>query len=192
MKTRLFRILVLCCISTFLLLGGCNKFKVSKETKASTVNESLQDLGNDRLQLTVPSSYEAIRTPEQCEEVVKSRGYESGSYDAEKHTVTYVMTKDQFHKLTFELYSYIAYNTKMLNKSDSYANVRDVKYNEDYTDVTIYTKSQRIGTIERHLFQYFFDYGKMYNTYWGKPDTRIHVRFVNFESGKVLEEEYSN
>lgn len=192
MKQRRPILLFLVLTIAFLLIS-CNKFRIVIETTAAPESEAnYQVLEDNSIRLTVPSHYEAVRNQEQCDEVVKERGYRSGSYDGVKHEVTYVMSRDQFNKLTFELYSYIDRNSKLLNKSDSYANVQKVEHNEDFSEVTIYTKSKKVGTIEKHLYNFFFDNAKMYNTYWGNPEIDVHVRFVNATTGKLLEESYSN
>lgn len=144
-----------------------------------TVEKELFDV-----KLTIPADFIGETTQEELEAEAKENGYkvvlnEDGS-------ATYEMTKSQHKKMMEEIKESLVQSITEMVGSEEYPNFTDIKYNDDFTEFTITTKSTELDMMESISTFMFYMSGGLYNIYNGTPVDNVHLEFVNADSGEVI------
>ncbi len=205
MKKLLTTTLALCIATTAVACGNSNTPQTTTVTE-KTIQETtapksdlseLDAIGDVEVEkelfdvvITIPADYIGESTQEELENKAAEIGYKvvlnsDGS-------ATYTMTKSQHKRMMQELTDNINSSLDELVGSEDYPNITAIETNDDFTEFTITTKSEKLELAESFSVIGFYMYGGMYNIFNGTSFDNIHVDFVNADTGEIISSSDSN
>ena len=136
--------------------------------------------------ITLPPDFVSYESQEELDEVVKAKGYKSGTLNSDG-SVTLVMTKEQHRELMSAVSETINEGLAEMIESEDYPNITAISANDNYTVFTITTRNEEISLGETLSVLTFYLYGGMYAVFSGENVDNIHVDFVNEASGEIID-----
>ena len=144
------------------------------------------DAGLFSVTITLPQDFVSYESQEELDEVVKAKGYKSGTLNSDG-SVTLVMTKEQHRELMAAVSETIDEGLAEMIESEDYPNITAISANDNYTLFTITTRNEEISLGETLSVLTFYLYGGMYAVFSGEDVDNIHVDFVNEASGEIID-----
>ena len=144
------------------------------------------DAGLFSVTITLPQDFVSYESQEELDEVVKAKGYKSGTLNSDG-SVTLVMTKEQHRELMAAVSETIDEGLADMIESEDYPNITAISANDNYTVFTITTRNEEISLGETMSVLTFYLYGGMYAVFSGEDVDNIHVDFVNEASGEIID-----
>ncbi len=144
------------------------------------------DAGLFSVTITLPQDFVSYESQEELDEVVKAKGYKSGTLNSDG-SVTLVMTKEQHRELMAAVSETIDEGLADMIESEDYPNITAISANDNYTVFTITTRNEEISLGETLSVLTFYLYGGMYAVFSGENVDNIHVDFVNEASGEIID-----
>ena len=141
--------------------------------------------------LTIPKDYVGDKTQDDLNKLSKEMGCKSITLN-EDGSATYVMTKAQHAELMDETRTSINSSLAEMVGSDEYPNFTNIEANDDFTEFTITTKSTKLDLAESFSVIGFYMYGGMYAIFSGTEVENISVKFINADTGEVINETNSS
>ena len=124
-------------------------------------------------------------TQEKIDEGVKENGWKSGTLN-EDGSVTYVMTKAQHQELLDTTRDSLNQSLVDLINDGTYPSLTKIEANDDFTEFTVYCKSEDIGLAYMVVLNLYAE-GGMYGIVSGDKPDNIHVDFVDEQTGNVFD-----
>lgn len=137
------------------------------------------------VELTISKDYMESATQEELDTAAEEMGFQSITLQ-DDGSVVYVMTIQQHEQMLADIRENIHAGLESMKESNDYKNFTDITANEDFTEFTITTTSERLDMAESFSVMTFYMYGEMYNMFNGTPSANIHVVFLNAETGEVV------
>lgn len=144
------------------------------------------------VELTLPASFFGEgTTQESIDATAAEKGYKSATLNADG-SVTYVMTKDQHKTLVAEIKALIDEAIGEMTTSGDYPSIVSIKHNGDYTAFDVVLSKDSVGLMESIAVLGFYMYGGLYAACIGSDVDNISVRFINQETGEIIQTANSN
>jgi len=165
---------------------GVEQEKVDQTPQDS---ESVEvDKGLLDVTLTIPADFmEEGKTQADYDAMAKEEGYKSITLNADG-SVTYIMKKSQHKELMKEMHEEFEESLNELVGSEEYPNFVEIKYNNDFTEFEIITKSTELDFMESFSTLGFYMISGSYNAFNGTVVDNCKVTFINEATGEVIEE----
>lgn len=135
---------VLLHIFLLIFLAGCAKIEVITDnpTPLPTVienqNEEEIKLDEDGIVITIPGAFLAYQEVIDFLESVNAKGYIESIEENLDGSITYTITKEKYSYILSFLKVNIINLFEELKTSNQYPSIKDVTYNDDFTDITFY------------------------------------------------------
>lgn len=144
------------------------------------------------VEITVPSSFlEEGTTQDDLDAIAEESGFKSVTLN-DDGSATYVMTKSQHDQMMKELQETIDEGLSDMVNTEEYPNITGISANNAYTEFTIKVASTEVSMAESFMVLGLYLYGGMYNAFNGSPAEDIVVKFVNENTGEVIQEAHSS
>ena len=174
--------------------------ELASETPSSPVTESTPD-SQDSLEvdqnlfdveITVPASFlDQGTTQEDLDTIAEESGFKSVTLN-DDGSATYVMTKAQHDQMMQDLQESIDTGLSDMVNTEEYPNITGISANDGYTEFTVNVASSEVSMTESFIVLGLYLYGGMYNAFNGTPAQDITVKFVNENTGDVIQEAHSS
>ncbi|MGN9163296.1 hypothetical protein [Clostridium sulfidigenes] len=189
------RLIALLCTATF-LLAGCGNSGEAKNTKegdttaATENNESIEvDKGLLDVTLTLPASiFEGEDINAKAEEM-KNDGAKETTVN-EDGSMTVKMSKSKHKEMMTEMKTSVIKSIEDIKTSGDYPSIKDVKYNDDFTNITLEVVQAEYEESLEALATFGIGIAALYyNVYSGVETEKIHITIdeKNFETGEVFD-----
>ena len=139
------------------------------------------------VEMTISADYtDAEMKQEDYDELAKAKGYKSIILN-EDNSVTYTMTKKQHKEFVEEIRIEVCNSIDSLIESEQFPNFTEIKYNDDFTEIEVTTKSKELDFAESFSTLYFYSACGMYNQFAGNTIENCHIDFINAETGEIID-----
>ena len=155
--------------------------EVSSEELSSC---SLNELGGDRIALTIPATYVIDATQETLDETAKASGYEAIVLNEDK-SATYYITRAQQQELLDNLSQGLQAKLSDLPGKNSFKDVASVSCNETFTDYTVVLSSSNASYDSSMIAVPLKSYTTMYNVFRGITGESLHISFYNKDMKQI-------
>lgn len=147
---------------------------------------SMEELENDRVQLTVPAPYVGTDiTQEYLDKIAKQSGYESLILNADG-SATYIITKQQQQAIISNLDMGIRDKILVTAGSKNYKHITNIDANEDFTHYTVTLDTNSLDNSSAMIASLLKSYTTMYYCYQGVIGETINITYV-FGNGSTQE-----
>lgn len=158
---------------------ACSSSEPTKENEQETIKT---EKGLFNVTITLPKDYvDEETTQETLDKVVEQEGYVSATLN-EDGTVSYVMSKNKQKEMLQEYKENVKSSLSEYIGGEDTPNLTDIKYNDNLTQFTVYTKNEVPDLTESFLPISMFIYGQYYNLLAGNEVDDILVDFMNTDS----------
>lgn len=174
--------------------GGDSQPKESTPPAADSASSQGLDVEQNLFDvtLTIPSTFiDEGTTQESLDAAAKEAGYKSATLN-EDGSVTYVMTHSQHSEIMEGIRAEIDNGLAEMAGADEGSTITEVTANGDYTEFTVKTTAAELGLTESLSVLGLYLYGGMYNAFNGTPVDDIAVKFVNADTGELIQEAHSS
>lgn len=182
-------ILVFCFLILLTGCGGSNKEKgsESEETqKEASIEVDKKILSVD---VTLPVALveeEGVDIETTLEEIRQTDGINKVTLN-DNGTVTYNMTKSKHSEMIKSIKDSIDESSDEL-VNDVENSIVKIENSSDYTNFEVYVNPEKYNVFEMFSAMVFYMQGIMYNSFNGNNDAEIIVKFINNETGEIIEE----
>lgn len=152
-----------------------------------TLGEIEVDEGLFNVTITLPADFVGVETQEELDEAYKDTDIKSATLNEDK-SATLVMSKKQHKAILEATRESINSSLAEMIGSEDFPNITDIKANENFTEFEITTKSEELDFGETFSTYSFMLYGGMYAIFEGTEVDNISVKFLNADSGEIIEE----
>lgn len=155
--------------------------------------DDLDGLEVDRNLLTVEITIPASMADQGAipEDLSDSEFYQSSTVNADG-SVTLVMSKSQHAELMQQIRESIDQSLAEMVGAEETPNFKEIETNDDYTVFTVKTSSTQLGFSESIASMGFYIFAGLYHVFNGTEVGDVTVKFVNSETGDLLEELHSS
>lgn len=164
---------------------------IRKESKGSGRDNSEGGIRTEKnifsVELTIPVDFVELHTQDEWNKISDEMGYKSITLNSDG-SVTYKMTNKQHQEIIEVTRQSINVELNKMVGSSEYPNITDIKANNDFTEFTVSTTSEKLSFSESFSILAFYMFGGMYNAFSGNPVDNINVKFVNSSNGNVISE----
>lgn len=115
----------------------------------------------------------------------EEQGYKSVVYNAESDTFTLEMDGERYNKLVSDLFTDITTGVKELAQSDLYPYIKDIQFNEDLSEFTLYVDRATYFAIEDYTPEYIASFASMYLEILGL-EPKVSFTIVDAADGTSL------
>lgn len=144
------------------------------------------------VEITVPASFlDQGTTQEDLDTIAEESGFKSVTLN-DDGSATYVMTKAQHDQMMQDLQESIDTGLSDMVNTEEYPNITGISANDGYTEFTVNVASSEVSMTESFIVLGLYLYGGMYNAFNGSPVQDITVKFVNENTGDVIQEAHSS
>lgn len=171
-----------------------NEVNVETSSNIETDNDLLGGLGDvetDKnlfsVEITIPADIAGEITQDELDKEVEEKGYKSATINPDK-SVTYIMSKKQHQELLEELEKEIKNSLNDIVGSDECPNITKIETNDNFSEFEVTTKSEKLDLTESMSVISYYMYGGIYNIYAGNDVDGINVKFINADTGEIIEE----
>lgn len=172
----------------------------SKEPDTSSEeSHSLEDLDGLSVEqnifdveITIPADFvEEGTTQADLDKEAEKSGFQSAVLN-DDGTVTYVMTKKQHKKMMDDIKASLDESLKEMVDSGTYSKFQKITANDDYTEFVVQCSSSELGLEESLSVLGFYVFSGLYHAFNGTQPDDVVVKFVNAETGDLIEESHSS
>lgn len=158
-----------------------------EETQTVEVDEGIFDV-----EITVPADFlEEGTTQDDLDAIAEESDFKSVTLN-DDGSATYVMTKAQHEKMMAELKESINQSLAEMIDPETYPSFSAITANDSFTQFTVELTTNEVGLAESMSVIAFYVLGGMYNAFNGTPVDDISVRFINAETGELIQEAHSS
>jgi hypothetical protein len=186
-KVTAFLLGLLALYAIFSLVNGFLENRTITGTATQDVDLSacsLVELDDDRIALTIPSSYVYGASQENLDQLAKESSYESIVLN-DDGSATYTITKEQHAAMLSDLATGINEKLAALPDSDSYDDIASVEANEDFTEFCVTLSGSSIDFDESMSVMVLKMYAVMYHAFDGVTDEVVTISYYN-KSGELV------
>ena len=166
---------------------------------SSEESNPLNDLGEVSVEqnifdvkITIPADFvEEGTTQASLDEEAEKAGYQSAVLN-DDGTVTYVMTKKQHEEMMDAIKAELDNSLKEMIDSGTYSSFQDVTVNDDYTEFVVQVSSSELGIEESIAVIGFYMFSGIYHAFNGTQPDDVVVKYVNADTGELINESHSN
>lgn len=145
---------------------------------------SISELPDDRISLTIPSTYVYGASQSDLDNACKAAGYESITLNSDG-SATYIITQQQHEAMMKDLHQGISDKLASLPGSEHFKEISEIEYNDDFTSYTVHLSTSGAGFDSSMSALNLKMFTTMYNCFQGVTDESIYIDYVN-KSGSTV------
>jgi len=181
-------------IFLLVFLAGCAKIEdITEETTSSPfVTENLKEenhQNDEKITITVPGAFLKYQLVIEFLESVNAKGYIESMEENLDGSITYTITKENY----LYILSFLKVNIKNLfeelKTSKQYPSIKDVTYNEDFTEVTFYVVKKDYENSKDEVASFVAAAKSMVYSFLANSDIEIlsvEITIVDHETKELL------
>lgn len=186
------KIIAILCTTVFLLVGCGNSSKGNEGDDTNTSKENNESVKVDKnlldVTVTLPGSmFEGEDINAKVEEM-KQDGAKEATVN-EDGSITLKISKDKHKEMITEMKASVIKSFEDMKTSGDYASIKDIKYNDDFTKVTLeVVKSDYENSLDAFASFGIGISSMMYNLYSGIENDKIQITIdiKDSETGEVF------
>lgn len=147
------------------------------------------DVGLFNVTITIPKDFvDEGTTQAQLDEAAKEKGFKSAILNDDGST-TYVMSKAKHRELMKDIKQSIEESlTELSSYDENPSNIVGIEHNNDFSEYTVKLDSDTVGLTESIATLGLYFSSGMYHAFNGTEIDNVNVKFVNVDTGDVIEE----
>ncbi len=181
-------------IFLLVFLAGCAKIEdITEETTSSPfVTENLKEenhQNDEKITITVPGAFLKYQLVIEFLESVNAKGYIESMEENLDGSITYTITKENYLYILSFLKVNIKNLLEELKTSKQYPSIKDVTYNEDFTEVTFYVVKKDYENSKDEVASFVAAAKSMVYSFLANSDIEIlsvEITIVDHETKELL------
>lgn len=186
-QTTILLLSLIALYAAFTLINGFMERNTVQKSSVEQVDLSvckLTELDDNRISLTIPSTYVYGATASDLEHTASELGYESILLNSDG-SATYTITKEQHQAMLSDLSTGINEKLNALPNNKQYDDIASISANEDFTHFQVTLTSGSADFNESMSVMTLKMYGTMYNCFNGVTTETIVIDFYN-KNGELV------
>lgn len=151
------------------------------------IMEEYADESTEPVELTIPAQFIDVEITQESLDSNLAEGVTSAKLNNDG-SVTYVMTGEAHTKMVKDEREIVVDSLALMIESGDYPSFRKIEHNSDFTEFIVKIEADELDMAEAVSTLGFFMLGEEYNAYVGEQPENIRVKYVNIDSGKVIEQ----
>lgn len=144
------------------------------------------------VELTIPAAFVEEGTTQESLDAAVSEGTYGSATLNEDGSVTYTMSKALHKEMMDGIKASIDESLAAMIDPETCPTFVDITANDDYTEFTVKLNTTELGLAESFSVVAFYTFGGLYHAFNGTTVDDITVRFVNADTGDLIEESHSS